>query len=51
VLAVGDGLERVADAGAGYAGCLDDYLDLRIGDKSFGIVSDECRSLFVCICQ
>jgi hypothetical protein len=39
------------DAGAGHAGCLDDHLDPRIGDESFGVVGDERRPLLMCICQ
>ncbi len=49
VLAVGDRLERMTNAGAGHAGCLDDDFDLRIGDERFGVVGDERRALLVCI--
>src|SRR5581483_9373648 len=41
VLAVLDGLERVADAGRGNAGGLDDDVDLWRADQRIGIVRDE----------
>src|SRR4249920_2014615 len=47
VLAVGDRLERMANAGTGHAGCLDDDFDLWIGDERFGVVSDERRTFLM----